>query len=109
MIYEIKRVNIWSVVKIVFIVTFIAGAMAGTFYALLVSLFNNIIQDFSNGEFDYGYRVFNVMTPFFTILFFAIFSSIANCLISVIAVLVYNVLAQIIGGIKIELNQSGNT
>ena len=98
--YEIKRINAWSIIKIVFLVSFLLGALIGIFYALILTIFNNLI---SNIDFGYDLQPLGVISLFFLIIFFAIFISITNSIISVIFVGSYNFLASCIGGIKLDV------
>ena len=107
--YEIRRINTWSVIKIVFLVSFFIGALIGIFYALILSFINNLIQQFAVDEIEQGLRSLNVLTPFFLILFFAIFTSISNSIISAIFIGIYNFMAQWIGGIKIDIKPFSDT
>ena len=73
--YEIRRIQVWSVVKIVFIIFFIVGAVAGIFYAMMTAVVSNLFMEMSGDELEYGQRVMGFFGPFFMILFFAIFSA----------------------------------
>lgn len=102
--YEIKRINIWSVVKIVFIISFISGAFIGILYTMLASIMSNVFMELSGDEFEYGQHFWDFLSPFFLILFFAIFWAIFNSVLSASAVVSYNAFAHLVGGVRVELN-----
>ena len=102
--YEIKRINTWPIVKIVFLFSFIFGAFIGISYAFILSFINSFFQYF-NFE-DITVQAFNTNEIFFLIIFTAIFTAVISCIISIILVGVYNLSSRWIGGIKLELKSS---
>lgn len=102
--YEIKRINVWSIIKIVFIISFLIGVLIGIFYALILTTIGNLIQDFVVNEYDFAAKPINTFSVFFLILFCAVIVSISNSILSAIFIICYNVVVQWIGGVKVELN-----
>jgi len=105
--YEIRRIQVWSVVKIVFIIFFIVGAFVGIFYAMMTAVVSNLFMEMAGDELEYGQRVAGFFSPFFMILFFALFSATVNAVLSAFIVLFYNVFAQLTGGFRVDLNVQG--
>jgi len=104
--YEIERINAWSVIKIVFLISFFAGALIGIFYALILSTVSNLFQHIVIEEIGNDIEPLGTYAIFIMIVFLAIFVSIANSIISVVLVGSYNLLSQWIGGIKFDLKLS---
>ena len=106
--YEIKRINAWSVIKFVFLISFFIGTLIGIFYALILSIVCNLIQNITINELGLGVKSLNEISLFFLIIFFAIFISISNSIMSAIFIGTYNFIAQWLGGIKIALKLNNN-
>lgn len=103
--YEIKRISVWSVVKIVFVISFCLGAFIGVFYALFLSIVTNIIQNLTTEVIDSGFSSFSGIGIFFLIIVIAFFIAVSNTIFCAFFVSVYNITAQWLGGFKVELTQ----
>jgi hypothetical protein len=108
MIYEIKKINVWSVVKIGFIPWGIFGFLMGLIYtmftALLFTVFSPLVSEFGAMPADFaGMSILFVfvMSTLLGALFFAVIGTVFTALFTWI----YNLLANILGGIKFHLNQ----
>ena len=106
MVYELRRINVWSVIKIVFLVSFFLGALIGIFYAFTLAMIDQLFQSFGEDELDLALNFFSGTSLFFLILFFAIFTSVFNSVISAAFVSSYNLLAHWIGGLKFDVTSS---
>lgn len=105
MTYEIKKIDVWSVVKIAFILYGIFGLIFGLFYAVILTMLGGIISQF--GQFG---GEFGDMTGFFTgavgilmAFFMALFYAVIGSIFTAIFVWLYNVLAKLTGGIRFHL------
>lgn len=104
MTYEIKKIDVWSVVKIAFIINGIFGLIFGLFYAVILTMLGGFLSQF--GEFG----EFGEMTGFFTgavgilmAFFMALFYAVLGAIFTAIFVWLYNVLAKLTGGIRFNL------
>ncbi|MBN1154843.1 DUF3566 domain-containing protein [candidate division KSB1 bacterium] len=102
--YEIKKIDILSVIKIIFIVSLFIGALIGIFHALIFSFIGTLLQQMGGDEVEFGMRSITIITPFVMILFTALFFAFFNSVFAGFIVLIYNVLTQWIGGIRIDLD-----
>ena len=101
--YEIKRVSLWPVVKVTFIVLLIIGILIAIVYTVILSGLSLLVGTFDESPFgeDLGFIKgvgFLVLIPVIS-LAYAIFGTIAVT----IWVLIYNMIASIIGGIELTL------
>ncbi len=103
--YVLKKVPLGPVLKIAFILFLIIGVIIGVFYALLISSFGflaSALNDPSLGsEMGFIRGLGFVLVPVIAI-FYAIFATI----VVAIWVLVYNLLASVVGGIELVLEPS---
>ncbi|MBN1997806.1 DUF3566 domain-containing protein [candidate division KSB1 bacterium] len=102
--HEIKRFNLWSVVKIVFIISLLVGFVFSLIYAGLLQMMTLLTSNFGGEDFVHmmptGASMFFIVVVFFTIAF-AVFYTI----FAAFAVVLYNIIAGWAGGIVVELDQ----
>jgi hypothetical protein len=105
MTYEIKKIDVWSVVKIAFILYGIFGLIFGLFYAVILTMLGGIISQFGELGGEFGQ-----MTGFFTgavgivmAFFMALFYAVIGAIFTAIFIWLYNVLAKLTGGIRFNL------
>jgi hypothetical protein len=102
---ELKRIGVWSIIKISFILNLILGFIIGIFYALLflfmASLPMTLAQDESAGMFSAFAGITAIFLPFICAIFCAVF----NTLLAAICGLVYNLVVKATGGIELEFGQ----
>lgn len=107
MLFEMKRLPLWSVVKAVFFVSLIAGFIAGLLYGIIMLKFISVV--ISNMEF--GGEIFSDISSiggigvFFMAVIFSLFSSVTTSVGALIAAVSYNLVAGWFGGIEIELRE----
>jgi uncharacterized membrane-anchored protein len=102
MIYEIKRIDVWSCVKIAFILFGILGLMFGIFYALMLSAMLGFLSQMG-GEFQSLGGMFSGILGIFMIFFLAIFYAVIGAVITAILGWIYNLLARGLGGVRFYL------
>lgn len=105
MTYEIKRIDVWSVVKIAFILYGIFGLIFGLFYAVILAMLGGIISQFGElgGEFGQMSGLFTGAIGIVTALFMALFYAVIGAVFTAIFVWLYNVFAKLAGGITFHL------
>jgi uncharacterized BrkB/YihY/UPF0761 family membrane protein len=102
MTYEIKKIDVWSVVKIAFILYGIFGLIFGLFYALLLTFLGGILSQFG-GDFGQISGFFTGAVGILMAFFIALFYAVIGAIFTAIFVWLYNVLAKLAGGIRFNL------
>ncbi len=103
MTYEIKKIDVWSVVKIAFILSGIFGLLAGLLYAVLLTLVGGILSQLG-GEFEAMQSLTGAVSIFMAF-FLALFYAVIGAVGAAICTLIYNLLARGLGGVKFYLEQ----
>jgi hypothetical protein len=109
--YNIRKIGVWSAIKISFLLNGILGAVIGFFIGVFFFAFGALISQFEqmaagwSGGADVGPPFLGgilaiILMPIFYAFFMAVFNGI---IVTGIAVLLYNILSGAIGGIEIEL------
>jgi hypothetical protein len=101
--YEIKKIDVWSVVKIAFFLYGIFGLLFGLFYAILLSVLGGILSQFGPEFESMGglTGILGIFMAFFLALFYAVIGAVFTALFTWI----YNLLAKGLGGIRFYLEQ----
>jgi hypothetical protein len=102
MMYEIKRIDVWSCVKIAFILFGILGLLFGIAYAMLLSALLGFFSQMG-GEFQSLGGTFTGALGIFMIFFLAIFYAVIGALVTAILSWLYNLLARGLGGVRFHL------
>jgi len=98
--FELKRVDVWSVVKIVFFLDAVIGLLVGFFYTFVFSL----IGGFLSGERALPMMgFFSGVVGFFMSFVLAIFYAVLGAVFTAILAGLYNLLAGWLGGFKLSL------
>lgn len=101
--FELKRVDVWSVVKIVFFLDAVIGLLVGFFYTLVFSLVGGM-AGFLNGERALPMvGLFSGLVGFFMSFVLAIFYAVFGAVLTAILVGLYNLLARWLGGFRLSL------
>ena len=109
MTYEWKRCNVWSVVKIAFLICGITGFILGFFYAILLTLIGGILGMIGGGELEEISGLFSGAFGFFMAFVLAFTYAVIGSIMAAILTWLYNFLARIVGGIRITLEpESGH-
>ena len=100
MVYEIKKLNVWSVAKI----SFVLGALFGFLAGLLLWMFADMLSQFplsdlGDVEGASGLGRLSAVLPFVLAVFYAVAAMIVNGIVAG----VYNLLAGLLGGIELTL------
>jgi hypothetical protein len=97
--YILKRVPLWPVIKMAFICFLILGIVIGVFYAVLLSMWGALASSFVDSGFGGQVGLLRslgfVLIPIIAVLY-AIFGTI----VVAIWVLIYNLIASVVGGIE---------
>jgi hypothetical protein len=103
MTYEIRRIDIWSVVKIAFILCGIFGLFAGLLYAIMLTMVGGFLSQMGGefGNLQSVTGVVGIFVAFFLALFYAVIGAVGTAIFAWI----YNLLAKGLGGVKFHLEQ----
>jgi hypothetical protein len=102
--FEVRRIPVWPVMRVVFIIFLIIGIIVGLMYGFMVSSFGLLLSALGESPLDEGFPLIGnlgfLMIPIFAI-FYAVFGTIA----AVIWAVIYNITASVVGGIELELEE----
>jgi hypothetical protein len=102
MTYEIKRLDVWSCVKMAFILCGIIGLIFGIFYAMILTMVGGVLSQMG-GEFQSLGGLFTGALGILMVFFLAIFYAVLGAVFAAILGWLYNLLAKGLGGIKFDL------
>jgi len=105
--YEIKSVGMWPFIKVSFFFNLVVGLIFGLLYALFAGFIMTIMSRFSEfqpGGFDFDLEPLpiGIMLVVLPILF-AIMGAVFYTIIGVVLVLIYNLIARLVGGYELDL------
>ncbi len=101
---HLKRISVWPVVKVTFLVSLVLGFILGLIYAMFVGFFlalGSAMQSAYNAE-EFGMASAGIMLVFMPI-FFAFFTAIAYTIMALVCTLCYNFVARTMGGIEYDV------
>ncbi len=112
MIHEIRRINVWSVVKISFFIYGVFGLIVGIFYAAFLALLTMLggFLGQMGGEFGVlqgltGGAAMGIVGAIFLAILMGLFYAVLGTVATAIFTWIYNLLAKGLGGIKFDLEQ----
>jgi len=98
--YEIKRIDILSVVKIFFFLFLIIGFIMSLVYFVFMNMASGFLSNFSGEELEIPAGVLGGFVSLFGIMFFSVMYAIFMSVFTAIILGLYNIMAHYIGGIK---------
>ena len=98
--YEIKRFNLLSAAKILFIIFLVIGILLSMFYMLIVGILGNFMESVGLDAFEGEMIGLSGAGGFFIVLFLSIFYSLILTALSLFMLVLYNIAAGFAGGIK---------
>jgi len=101
--FELKRLDVWSLVKIVFFLYAIIGLLVGLFYTLIFTLVGGMAGFLSRENVFPMMGPFSGLVVFFMSFVFAIFYAVFGSIVTAISAGLYNLLAKWMGGVKLSL------
>ncbi len=102
--YELKRIDLWSAIKISFVVHAIVGLLVGILIGLAFSLFFAFVGQFAPADdIEASLSEFGPLGGFLIGMFYAVFIAVVNGVIMTgMAVILYNLVAGWVGGLTFE-------
>jgi hypothetical protein len=103
-VYELKRLPLWPVLKVTFVLLLVIGVLIAIFYSLLLSGLGFMAGTLSGTPFGSEFMIFQrlglIMIPVVAFSY-AVFGTISV----LVCVLVYNLIASVTGGLELILTQ----
>jgi MFS family permease len=103
--FVVKKIPLWPVLRVSFILFIIIGIVIGVFYAIMLSVWGAFMSSFAEAGFGEQFGLLRglgfVLIPIIAVLY-AVFGTI----IVAIWTLVYNLLAAVVGGVELVLEES---
>ena len=103
MIYQIRRVNVWSLMKVTFVIFAVLGLIVGLFYAIFFAFMGQMMELGGPSELSRMSGLFSGIMGIFVGLFLAIFYAVFGSLMTAFFAGLYNLLARGFGGIELHL------
>jgi len=103
MVYEIRRINIWSVMKIAFVIFAILGLIIGILYFIFFLFVGQVMEMATPDEFSGMTGLFSGFLGFFAVFFLAIFYAVFGSLMTALFAGIYNLMARGFGGVEVHL------
>lgn len=103
--FELKRLAVWPFIKVSFFLNLIIGFIVGLLYAMFMGLIFSLfsaLPGMPQQEFDVKQLPIGVMIIILPIAF-SLMGAFFNTIIGTIAVLIYNAVARMAGGLELEL------
>jgi hypothetical protein len=105
--FVLKKIPLWPVLRMSFVIFIIIGIVIGVFYAIMLSMWGALMSSFAEAGFAEQFGVLRglgfVLIPVVAILY-AVFGTI----VVAIWTIVYNLIAAVAGGIELVLEESGS-
>ncbi|MEK7774327.1 MAG: DUF3566 domain-containing protein [Candidatus Zixiibacteriota bacterium] len=102
---ELKRIDIWSAIKISFCVNIILGFIVGIFYAMFLGLFAGFLSALPGSDeiegIQMSFGILILVMPFMFAFFIGIIYTVATAL----CVALYNFLSKFTGGVEFSFQQ----
>jgi hypothetical protein len=104
MYYELKKIDLWSAIKISFMINAIIGLVIGFFIGLVFTFLIGIVGHMVPSDTsDFGALPFGAMGGFMIGIIYALMIAILNgVVLTGIAVVLYNLFSGWLGGIKVD-------
>jgi hypothetical protein len=103
--FVLKKIPLWPVIRMSFIVFIIIGIVIGVFYAMMLSMWGALMSSFTDAGLGEQFGVLRglgfVLIPVVAILY-AVFGTI----VVAIWTIVYNLIAAVAGGVELVLEES---
>lgn len=104
--YEIRRLDLMSVLKVSFLIYLVIGFLIGMFYALIITQMLALFSSFMGDQAITALGKIGGASIFIIAIVMAVFMAVLWSILTVIAAALYNLLAGSFGGIKVELAEA---
>jgi len=104
--YRVNRIPLWPVTRVAFVILLVIGIIIGLFYGVLISGLGVIMGALGESTWGEGLPAIGNL-GFLMIPFIAVLYAVTGTIWILLWVLIYNVVAQVAGGIELELSPGG--
>ncbi|MFQ6618016.1 MAG: DUF3566 domain-containing protein [Fidelibacterota bacterium] len=108
MIYEIKKIDVWSVVKVVFVISlilyFLFGLIIFFIYYSILSMLRETLNYIGFGELYSNLTSLGLAIIFLLTIFYSVIGAAVAAVLSALGALIYNLIAGWAGGIRFNLS-----
>ena len=103
--YVLRKIPLWPVIRMCFVIFIVIGILIGVFYALLLSSWGFLASSFGDSSLGNPFGILRNL-GFILIPVIAILYAIFGTIVVAIWVLIYNLIASVVGGIELMLDTS---
>ena len=103
--FVLKKIPLWPVLKMAFVVFIIIGIVIGVFYAILLSTWGVLMSSFADAGLGSQVSMLRGL-GFILIPVIAIMYAIFGTIVVAIWTIVYNLIAAVVGGVELVLEES---
>ena len=102
-VYLLKRISVWPVVKIAFVVNGVIGLFLGGLYGAFVFLIGGLADLMGGDQIPENLGAFTGIIGIFLTVFLGILHGVFGAVFAAVATWLYNLIANIIGGVEFTL------
>ncbi len=106
-IFVLKKIPLWPVIRMAFVVFIIIGIVVGVIYAMMLSMWGALMGSFSDAGFGEQFGMLRGL-GFVLIPLIAIMYAVFGTIVVAIWTIVYNLIAAVVGGVELVLEESGS-
>lgn len=99
--YELKRIRVWSAIKVGFFVWGLIGFLGGLYMAMMMPFVMQFMESF--GPMADGMDSFGPVALIFLPILYSIMAAVMGTVITAIVAGFYNLIASLLGGIEVSL------
>lgn len=104
--YEVKKIDTWSVVRIVFIISLVAGFFLSLLYVLFLSVLGSFISNWGGTELGESLRPFGGVAAMFMVIFLTVMIAVIYSIMAAVITSLYNFLSKWAGGILVDIEST---
>ncbi len=101
---ELKRISVWSAVKVSFVLNLILGFIIGIFYAFILMILATLPMA-AMGEEGAAFSTFAGVAVIFVPFIVAFFVCVIYTIVVAISVALYNLIVKLTGGLEFDFSQ----
>ncbi len=113
MSYRLRKIGVWSAIKISFFINGIIGALMGLFMGMMFFLVGGLISQFSRlagtipVDMDFGPPLIGGVAAIILLpIFYGFMLAVVNgIIVTAVSVWLYNLLSGVVGGVEVELDE----
>ncbi len=105
--FVLKKIPLWPVLRMSFVVFIIIGIVIGVFYAFMLSMWGALMGSFAEAGLGEQFGMLRGL-GFVLIPVIAIMYAVFGTIVVAIWTLVYNLIAAVVGGVELVLEETGS-